>query len=110
MSIRVFGFFVIDAIRRTGAILAFAASAHLGLPAQTIPDKWSSAVRFNMSGEDIQTRWTAGTLQIRNGQLAVVGGSGTVEFFMCGPVSGKATSYATISMCLKLVRCLTHKS
>jgi hypothetical protein len=89
MSIRVLGFFVID------AILALASPLHLGLLAQTVPYSWASAVRFNMSGQDIQTRWTAGTLQIRNGRLAVVGGSGTVEFFMCGPLSGNATSYAT---------------
>jgi len=95
IPIRVFGSHLIGTINRTGSILALVTSVHLGLLAQTVPDSWSSAVRFNMSGRDIQTQWAAGALQIRNGQLAVVGGSGTVEFFMCGPVSGKAVSYAT---------------
>ncbi len=87
--------FLCGVISRASAILVFVTLVQAGLSGQAVPANWSNAVHFNASGRDIQTVWTAGTMQIRNGQLAVVGGSGTVELFMCGPVNGKAMSYAT---------------
>lgn len=82
-------------INRASAILVLVTLLQAGLYGQAVPTNWSNAVHFNASGRDIQTVWTAGTMQIRNGQLAVVGGSGTVDLFMCGPVHGQAMSYAT---------------
>ena len=94
MCIRLFSSLT-DAINRASTILALVTLGQGALPAQSGPSNWSSPVHFNASGQDLSTHWAAGAMQIKDGQLAVVGGRGTVEFFMCDRVTGEATSYAT---------------